>query len=73
MSAIVTVFKSELEEKTHLVPVLIKLSKEVKELNDAYVYRPRTGSLMQFLTLLNEKDISYGTHFNSMPDEDEGS
>jgi hypothetical protein len=69
MNAIVTVFKSELSEKLQVVPVLIKLSKEVKELDDAFIYRPRSGSLMQFLSYLKEKNISYGTHFDSMPEE----
>jgi hypothetical protein len=46
--------------------LLISLSAEIKELGDASVYSPKEGKLMQFLSLLNEKNITFGTHFKTL-------
>jgi hypothetical protein len=68
MNAIITVFKNEFEEKSHVLHTLRSIAGDVKEVNEAYVIIPKSGSLMQVLTFLKEKNIAYGTHFNSNPD-----
>jgi hypothetical protein len=68
MNAIITVFKSEFDEKSHVLAVLHSMAKEVKEIDQAYAIIPQSGSLMHLLTFLKEKNIVYGTHFNSSPD-----
>jgi hypothetical protein len=32
---------------------------------DALVYSPMSGKLIEFLTVLRDKKIVYGTHFNT--------
>lgn len=68
MKAIVTIFKGELEGKVELQERLSRLTQERQEVSDAYVYKPRPGSLMEFLLLLKANRISYGTHFDTLED-----
>ena len=68
MKAIVTVFKRELEGKDQLQERLLRLILETQEVGDAFIYRPKSGSLMEFLLLLKANKISYGTHFDTLED-----
>jgi hypothetical protein len=65
MNAIITVFKSESGARG-LHRGLSKISKEVMELSDAFIYNPEPGRLLEFLSLLKENKIAYGTHFDTM-------
>ncbi len=68
MKAIVTIFKGELEGKTQLVERLTRMAEETQEVSDAYIFRPKSGSLMEFLLILKANKISYGTHFDTFED-----
>ena len=68
MKAIVTIFKGELEGKTQLQERLTRMAVEIQEVNDAYIYIPKAGSLMEFLMILKANKISYGTHFDTLED-----
>jgi hypothetical protein len=66
MQAIITVFKTEFKGKEQLPDQLQALAKTVKDLDDVMIYRPHAGKLIIFLTFLNENNIAYGTHFNTL-------
>lgn len=66
MKAIVTIFKGELEGKTELQERLARMAVEMQEVGEAYVYRPKSGSLMEFLLILKANKIAYGTHFDTL-------
>lgn len=68
MKAIVTIFKGELEGKLELQERLARMAVETQEVSEAYVYRPKSGSLMQFLLILKANGIAYGTHFDTLED-----
>jgi hypothetical protein len=70
MGAIVTVFKNEIKKAPELITSLPEYCSEVKELEEAFVFSPKSGSLFRILNLLKERNIIYGTHFNST-DENE--
>jgi hypothetical protein len=65
MQAVVTIFKSELKDKEHLVESIMSFVDDIKDLDDVLVYRPPAGKLITFLTFLNKNQINYGTHFNT--------
>ena len=65
MGAIVTVFKNEIRKAPELAHALPDLCNEVKELEEAYIFSPKSGSLFKLLNLLKEHGIVYGTHFDS--------
>lgn len=68
MEVVITIFKEQLEGRSHLKPQLAKLSVEVKEISMALLYLPRDeDSLAEFISLLNESKISFGVH---LPGED---
>lgn len=66
MRAIVTVFKAELENKEDIRHRLENFSEDVNQVGNAYVFVPRSGVLIQFLNVLADNKIIYGTHFNSI-------
>ncbi|HEY0742567.1 MAG TPA: hypothetical protein VGD40_13925 [Chryseosolibacter sp.] len=68
MKAIVTIFKGELEGKTELRDRLRRMAGETQEVSEAYIYRPKSGSLMEFLLILKANRIAYGTHFDTLED-----
>lgn len=68
MKTIVTIFKGELQGKSHLHERLARIAVEAHEIGDAYVYSPKSGSLMEFLLVLKSNRISYGTHFDTFED-----
>jgi hypothetical protein len=65
MNAIITVFKIEFKDKKEIEILLPEMSDEVKEISDAFIYSPKPGKLMQFLSILKNHKIAYATHFNS--------
>jgi|GEM_PF-3094111 hypothetical protein len=67
---IVTVYKSEFLGKESIKGRLSELSADIKEIHDALAFRPRPGVLMEFLAVLRENRINYGTHFNSTEQSD---
>lgn len=65
MRAIVTVFKSELSKKEHVKLQVKALCKEIKEVDDATIFSPAAGKLVEFLSVLKFHKIAYGTHFDT--------
>jgi hypothetical protein len=68
VNAIVTIFKSEFKDKPSIEAKLQTIS-SVTELGEAKIYLPDGGKLIEFLTMLKDNSISYGTHFKSSFEE----
>lgn len=66
MSAIITVFKSEFNNKPQVHIELVKLCDDIKEIGDAHVYAIRSGRLFAFLAILQDNRIVYRTHFDTL-------
>ena len=66
MTAIITIFEIEFAGKEEVSRKVEQLSSDVKKIEGACIYSPRSGKLMEFLTILRENKISYGTHFNTL-------
>jgi hypothetical protein len=70
MQAIITVFKIELIDKSHVIDMINTLTLDLKEVGDAYIFSPKPGKLFELLNLLRDNHIVYGTHFNTAnPDQ----
>lgn len=65
MKAIVTVFKSELKDREFVTNQLLANCQEVREVGDAIIFSPKSGSLVEFLSILRFNKIAYGTHFDT--------
>lgn len=59
---IVTIFKSELEKYPELSPTLQKISKEVNSMEEACIYAPQPGYVVEFINLLQRYQVGYGLH-----------
>lgn len=66
MRVIVTVCKSEFVGKELIRKVITGLSSAAEDIEDAYIYIPRPGTLMEFLTILSSNKIAYRTHFDPL-------
>lgn len=62
MEVIITIFKDQLAANAQLQAQLAALCLEVKEVSAAMLYIPREESLIAFISLLNEFNISFGAH-----------
>jgi hypothetical protein len=65
MDAVITVFEKEFVGKNYQI-LLADLYDSVTEFEGAVVFKPKSGKLFAFLTVLKEHKINYGTHFNSV-------
>jgi len=65
MNAIVTIFLHELENDPKVFATLKTLSSDLKQIGEAYVFFPTPGRLFDFLSVLKNRKIAYGTHFDS--------
>jgi hypothetical protein len=70
MSAIITVYKSQLKLKPELINVIEIMSVDIKEIVDAYVFAPKPGHLYELLKCLNENGVDYRTHFSEISEEE---
>ena len=66
MTAIITIFEIEFAGKEEVSRKVEQLSSDVKKIEGAYIYSPKSGKLMEFLSVLRENKIAYGTHFNTL-------
>jgi hypothetical protein len=66
MTAIITIFEIEFAGKEEVSRKVEQLSNDVKKIEGACIYSPKSGKLMELLTLLRENKIVYGTHFNTL-------
>jgi hypothetical protein len=66
MHAIITIFQAEFANKENIRRIINDLSVDVQEIQGASIYSPKSGKLMEFLTILRENKIAYGTHFNTL-------
>lgn len=64
MQAVITIFSSELEGKDYKT-LLSDQYDSVTEFEGALIFKPKGGKLFEFLNVLREHKIAYGTHFNS--------
>jgi hypothetical protein len=64
MQTVITVFINEFEGKDYKM-LLNDLYDSVTEFEGALIFKPKSGKLFQFLSVLREHKIQYGTHFNS--------
>lgn len=65
MTAIITIFKSELKNNNVTVESINEFSSETKEIGDAFTISPKSGKLFELLTFLKKHHITYGTHFDT--------
>ena len=65
MRAIVTVFKSELNQREFVRTQLQDLCKQVIEADDAVIFCPREVKIVEFLSVLRFHKVAYGTHFDT--------
>ena len=65
MRAIVTVFKSELEERDFVTAGIKSLCRQVLECEDAIVFCPIDSKIVELLSILRFHKIAYGTHFDT--------
>jgi hypothetical protein len=71
MKAIVTVFKSELKTKPYVIGQIKTLCKQLQEIDEAFMFSPKDGKLVEFLTVLKFHKISYATHFDTKDEQPE--
>lgn len=64
MHVVITIFKTEVNGKAHLLPLLHSMA-QVNEIEGALVCSPHAGKLFDFLGILNTHKIPYRTHFNT--------
>ena len=67
MSVIVSVYKRDLENHKDLSHQLTGLSTQINELEEACVYLPAPGKLMEFIRLLDAYRVTYGIHSDTEP------
>ncbi|HKZ36309.1 MAG TPA: hypothetical protein VJ184_01570 [Chryseolinea sp.] len=65
MNARITVPKIALESKDFLNPQIKSLCNDVEEVEDGYVYFPKTGKLFDLLNLFRDYKIAYDTQFST--------
>jgi hypothetical protein len=65
MKAIVTVFRSELIQRDFVRGQLLHLSKQIIEAEEAVIFCPIEGKLVEFLSVLRFHKVAYGTHFET--------
>jgi hypothetical protein len=63
MSATVTVFKSELKNKTLSLANISAMSSETKETANAFAFFPKPGKLYELVNYLRTNGINYQTNF----------
>jgi hypothetical protein len=63
--AIITIFKAEFVGKQQINSLLMDMCTQVKDVEDASIYSPKSGRLFEFLNILRDNKIAYGTHFNT--------
>jgi hypothetical protein len=68
MSAIITVFKSELENENEpeLLNIISAMSSDMKEIANGYALSPKPGKLYESLNCLKENGLNYQTHFSEI-------
>jgi hypothetical protein len=69
MRSIVTVFKTEFSNREFVKEKLTTLTKDTREFDDALVFSPKSGKLVEFLSVLKFYKIAYGTHFDTRDHE----
>lgn len=69
MRTVVTVFKNDLSQRELVKSQVKSLCKEIKELENATVFCPKDGKLVEFLGVLRFHKITYGTHFDTKDEE----
>ncbi len=67
MSVNVSVDKKDLETHKDLSHQLTGLSMQIKELEEACIYLPAPGKLMEFIRLLDKYRVTYGIHSDTEP------
>jgi hypothetical protein len=65
MRAIVTVFKSELKNRDFVKNQVEALCNEIRVVDDATIFSPKEGKLVEFLNVLKFYKVAYGTHFDT--------
>lgn len=70
MKAIVTVFKTELKQREFAEIHIHSLCKEVKEVDQAVIFSPLEGKLVELLSVLRFHKIAYGTHFDTKEEKE---
>ncbi|MBT1704424.1 hypothetical protein [Chryseosolibacter indicus] len=64
MDVVITIFKAEFKGKADLMQLLHAMA-QINEVDGALICSPHTGKLFDFLGILKDHKISYGTHFNT--------
>jgi hypothetical protein len=59
MAVIITIFKSQLAENPRLILELAEHASEASEFEEAFVYVPKAGQLMEFVNLLSQSGVNY--------------
>jgi hypothetical protein len=67
MNAIITVFKTELAGKEHVIKEIVDCCSSLDQIAEAFIINPRDGRLFEVIEMLRKNKISYGTHFNTAP------
>jgi hypothetical protein len=70
MSAIITVFKFQLQLKPELINIIEIMSVDIKVIADAYVFAPKAGHLYELLNCLNENGVDYRAHFREVSEDE---
>ena len=68
MQVVVTIPQHELEGKSEMKQKISLFAEEIKEGSGECKYSPKSGALMNFLTLLKENGVGYTTHFDMRED-----
>ena len=66
MAVRISIVKSELAEKSHLISYLKTLSGNIEVTDDRYIIEPQVGGLHRLLMFLKEKDVEYQTYFDRL-------
>lgn len=59
MAIVITIFNSQLADNPSLLTQLIGFSRESTELEEAFVYVPKQGQVVEFINLLGSHTIAY--------------
>jgi hypothetical protein len=59
MAIIITIFKSQLAANPGLIIELEDITNESTQLEDAFVYVPKQGQVVDFINLLNHHNVAY--------------
>ena len=59
MAIVITIFKSQLSTNPRLIIELAEFASEVTQVEEAFIYVPKQGQVVEFINLLSSHTIAY--------------